>query len=112
MNPQYVQHLQQLGLDQYGLLTQPSAWTPELAKEIADIDELGELTDDHWTMIHALRDYYDEYEVAPPISLLCTENGLQKSCGSVLFHTCMSAWRVAGLPDPGEEARAYLSAEI
>jgi tRNA 2-thiouridine synthesizing protein E len=25
-----------------------------------------------------------------------------------LFGGCLSLWRVAGLPDPGEEARAYL----
>jgi len=106
------QHLQEIGMDEYGLLRQPSAWNNALAEEIASIDGLGELTEDHWAMIHSLRDYYDQYETAPPISMMCTENGLEKSCGSVLFHTCMTAWRVSGLPDPGEEARAYMSAEI
>lgn len=112
LNKSLNPHLQQLVVDQYGLLCEPSAWSEALAEEIASIDGLGELTDDHWAMIHSLRDYYDEYEVAPPISMLCTENGLKKECGSALFHTCMTAWRVAGLPDPGEEARSYLAAEI
>jgi len=26
-----------------------------------------------------------------------------------LFGTCLNAWRVAGLPNPGEEAKSYLS---
>jgi dissimilatory sulfite reductase related protein len=106
------QLLQSLGMDEYGLLREPGAWTPSLAREIAELDGVGQLTDDHWVMIHTLRDYYDEYEAAPPISLMCSENGLDKTCGSELFHTCMTAWRVSGLPDPGEEARAYLSAEL
>jgi tRNA 2-thiouridine synthesizing protein E len=104
--------LRSLGMDEYGLLREPRTWTPSLAREIARQDEVGELTEYHWAIIRALRDYYDEYRVAPPISLICVENGLEKSCGHELFHTCMVAWRVAGLPDPGEEARSYLSAEI
>lgn len=106
------QILQSLDMDEYGLLCEPRAWTPVLAREIALQEGLGELTENHWVMIRALRDYYDEYQVAPPISHMCVESGLNKGCGHELFHTCMIAWRVAGLPDPGEEARTYLSAEI
>jgi len=29
-------------------------------------------------------------------------------CLEQLFHGTREAWRIAGLPDPGEEARAYM----
>ena len=33
---------------------------------------------------------------------------MDKHCVDKLFHSQREAWRVAGLPDPGEEARAYM----
>jgi hypothetical protein len=33
------------------------------------------------------------------------------NCGAELFDRCLTAWLIAGLPDRGEEAKAYLSAD-
>ncbi len=94
--------------DEDGLLRHPQQWTEDMAEAIAMHDGLGPLTADHWKVIHALRSYHAEFGVAPAISHLCRTLGLDKHCGHDLFHTCMIAWRVAGLPNPGEEAKAYL----
>lgn len=105
------QMLQHTELDEFGLLVNPADWTPELARELANHYKVDTLTDQHWAFIQSLRDYYAEFHVPPPAYKLCQDLHLQRGCGHRLFHTCLDAWRIAGLPDPGEEAKTYLSAE-
>ena len=97
--------------DESGLLKNPMDWTPELAVELASRDGINLLTEQHWAFIKSLRDYYQTFHVPPPASRICRQLHLRHGCGHDLFHTCLSAWRIAGLPDPGEEAKSYLSAE-
>lgn len=80
-----------------------------IATEIAHRDGLPELTQDHWVIIRELRDHYREYGTAPPaFSHICHKHRLGKHCVERLFCSEREAWRIAGLPDPGEEARAYM----
>ena len=95
--------------DEDGLLKDSMAWTPELAQLVADRENLGKLSEAHWRVISALRDYHARFGVAPAMSQICREAGLAKDAGHTLFHTCLNAWRIAGLPNPGEEAKSYLS---
>jgi tRNA 2-thiouridine synthesizing protein E len=39
---------------------------------------------------------------------ICREAGLSEHCVSELFIDPRLAWRIAGLPNPGEEAKVYL----
>ena len=96
-------------LDENGLLREPGAWSETVARELAALEGLGELSADHWKIIHALREYYNRYGVAPAMNQICRVHGRDWQWAHDLFHTCLGAWRVAGLPDPGEEARSYLS---
>lgn len=95
--------------DDAGLLMDPRDWDEALARQIALREGVGDLTDAHWRIIYALRVHYAQFAVAPPVSQVCVAQGMQKYCGHELFHTCLNAWKVAGLPDPGEEARTYLN---
>ena len=103
--------LSQVEFDEYGLLKDPAVWTRELAQSLARQEGVGELTERHWAFLEALRDYYARFRVAPPTARVCRELGMRHGCGHDLFPSCLAAWRIAGLPDPGEEAKAYLSAE-
>ena len=105
------QLLQDNEFDEYGLLIDPQHWTPELARELAHTDGIGELTGDHWAFINSLRAYYRRFHVPPSAHRICHDLKLERGSGHALFHTCLEAWRIAGLPDPGEEAKTYLSAE-
>lgn len=104
------QHLQKPRFDEFGLLTDPLDWTPELAQALAAEEGVNELDDRHWAFINALREYYGKFRVPPPTSRICHELNMHHGCGHELFPSCLSAWRIAGLPDPGEEAKSYLSA--
>jgi len=96
--------------DENGLLLDMQQWSESVAILIAEQNGIDELTEAHWAFIQALRAYYLEFKVAPPMSLLCRKQGISTNCVQKLFCNCLTAWRVAGLPDPGEEAKSYLSA--
>ena len=92
-----------------GFLYNPESWTRTIASAIAHQDGLPELTHDHWVIICALRDHYRQFGTAmPAFSHICNKHHLGRYCVDRLFCSEREAWRVAGLPDPGEEARAYM----
>lgn len=95
--------------DEDGLLFNPEQWSESLAQIIAVREGLGVLTDAHWKIIYSLRAHYARFQVAPAMLQICNLHGQDKFWVHDLFHTCLNAWRVAGLPNPGEEAKTYLS---
>jgi len=98
-------------IDEYGLLRNPADWSPELAQELARRAGLGPLTESHWAFLMSLRDYYQKFHAPPPPHKVCHDLHMSHSCSHELFGHCLSAWRIAGLPDPGEEAKSYLAAD-
>ena len=93
-----------------GFLYNPQTWTRAIASAIARQDGLPELTHDHWVIICALRDHYHQFGAAlPAFNHICHKHHLGKYCVDRLFCSEREAWRVAGLPDPGEEAKASMS---
>ena len=97
--------------DTDGLLKNPADWSPELAQQLANSAGVGPLTERHWAFLMSLRDYYQKFHAPPPPHKVCHDLHLTRNCGHALFDTCLCAWRIAGLPDPGEEAKSYLSAD-
>lgn len=98
-----------LELDEEGFLKDPQRWSRELAQELARQSGVGELTPEHWAVLDALRDFYFRNGAPPSVRYACDVNDLDRHCMSELFGTdLVEAWRIAGLPDPGEEAKAYL----
>jgi dissimilatory sulfite reductase related protein len=96
-------------LDAEGFLCDPEVWNDDLARAIAHNDGVRELNQDHWAIIYALREHYHRFGTAPPaFRHLCKEQHLGKHCVENLFRSEREAWRIAGLPDPGAEAKAYM----
>jgi len=96
-------------IDSEGFLREPELWNEQIARAIARFDGLPQLTHDHWVIIRALRDHFDRFGPAlPAFSHVCIANHMDKHCVDNLFHSQREAWRIAGLPDPGEEAKAYM----
>ena len=84
--------------DDDGLLIDPATWNEALAEAIAHECDISELTPDHWEVIHALREHYAHFGVAPAMSQVCRRQHHEPNWVHNLFHTCLNAWRVAGLP--------------
>ncbi len=94
--------------DEDGFIDDPAEWDRELAEQLAREDGVGRLSDAHWAVIQELRDHYLEYGAIPPGSHVCRVNRLDSSCLHGLFRSMREAWRIAGLPNPGEEAKSYM----
>lgn len=95
--------------DEDGLLRDPACWSEALAASVADSIGVGTLTLEHWKIIRALRGQFLKAGAAPAMHHVCREAGVERSRVNDLFGYCLNAWRVAGLPNPGEEAKTYLS---
>jgi len=98
-----------LQFDENGLLVHPEHWSRSVALQIAAQYQITDLTQEHWKIIDALRKHYARFGVAPAMHNICHANHKSRDWIHSLFGNCLNAWRVAGLPDPGEEAKSYLS---
>jgi len=56
-------------VDEEGYLEDLSSWTEDIATAMA-AEESVDLTDEHWDIIKFLRDYYEEYQIAPAVRVL------------------------------------------
>jgi tRNA 2-thiouridine synthesizing protein E len=94
--------------DDDGFLADVGAWNRDLAVQIAAEHCIAGMTQAHWAVICYLRGHYLREGTLPWESHICRELGREKGCLHHLFGGPLTAWQVAGLPNPGEEARAYL----
>jgi TusE/DsrC/DsvC family sulfur relay protein len=94
--------------DEEGYITDISGWSKELAVLIA-ADEKIEMSDDHWEIVNFLRDYYEEYQIAPAIRVLTKAvkktMGPEKGNSKYLYELfpygpAKQACKIAGLPKP------------
>lgn len=94
-------------LDTDGHLYYPGEWNAAVAEELARRRGFV-LTPAHWPVIDALRDYYFHFGSAPTMDPICRFFGSERERVRALFQTCLDAWLIAGLPNPGEQERARL----
>ena len=107
---QPARRMQDVDWDQEGYIADPRQWSRELADDLARDAGVSALGPDHWKVIDYLRAHYLQNHTLPPKKILCHELDLREGCIEQLFGDDMrTAWRIAGLPNPGEEARTYMS---
>jgi tRNA 2-thiouridine synthesizing protein E len=53
-------------IDEEGYLVDPSAWNEEVAKRLAEQENIL-LTENHWDAIRFMREYYAEHQIAPDV---------------------------------------------
>lgn len=94
--------------DDYGFVTNPGVWDRDLALGIAKQLGVGELEESHWAVIDYLREHHLENATIPWQGNICRDLDLVEHCVHKLFGGPIEAWKVSGLPDPGEEARTYM----
>ena len=91
-----------LALDADGNLANRDDWNEEIAKEIAAIEGIPELTAPHWTVINFMRAVFAKEGDAPSIRRLTKESGVDTRTLYQLFPKgpAKKAARIAGLPKP------------
>lgn len=94
--------------DEEGYITNLSDWNQELAALIAK-DENIDMNDEHWEVVKFLRDYYEEYQIAPAVRVLIKavkkSMGKEKGNNKYLYTLfpygpAKQACKIAGLPKP------------
>lgn len=95
-------------VDEEGYLANINDWVPGVADVMSKEDDLA-LTEEHWEIIRFLREYYEEYQIAPAVRVLTKAVGkkLGKDKGNSKYlyglfpyGPAKQACRYAGLPKP------------
>ena len=68
-------------VDEDGFIQEPDKWNKEVAEDLGKIeaqynpgeDKMGE---DHWKVVNYLRDYFLQYDIAPPIRMVVKKTGI------------------------------------
>jgi len=94
-------------VDEDGFIQEPDKWSKEVAEDLGKIEAQyvpGEdrMNEDHWKVVDYLRNYYLEYDIAPPIRMVVKKTGLELKKIYELFPKGPAAGgcKVAGLPKP------------
>ncbi len=95
-------------VDEEGYLANRDDWNKDIADVMAKADDC-ELTDNHWEVLNFLREYYDEYQIAPAVRVLTKaigkKLGSDKGNSKYLYELfpygpAKQACKYAGLPKP------------
>ena len=94
--------------DEEGFLLNLNEWNEDVAKALAQGENI-DMTESHWEVINFLRDYYNEYQIAPAVRVLTKaigkklgpEKGNSKYLYDLFpFGPGKQACKIAGLPKP------------
>ena len=94
--------------DEEGYLANLNDWNKDLAEAMATEDKIN-LSEDHWEIINFLREYYEEYQIAPAVRVLTKavgkKLGKEKGNSKYLYELFpygpgKQACKFAGLPNP------------
>ena len=98
----------QLTTDEEGYLMNLDDWSMDVAEEIARAESI-QMTENHWEVVNFLREYYQEYQIAPAIRVLTKAIGKKlgpdKGNSGYLYELfpygpAKQACKIAGLPKP------------
>jgi len=97
-----------LEVDEEGYLTNINDWDKDAAEVLAQSEKI-EMTENHWEVVDFLRDYYNEYQIAPAVRVLTKaigkKLGPEKGNSKYLYELfpygpAKQACKIAGLPKP------------
>lgn len=94
--------------DEEGYLLNLSEWDEDIAKVLAE-EEKVEMSENHWEVVNFLREYYNDYQIAPAVRVLTKaigkKLGAEKGNSKYLYELfpygpAKQACKIAGLPKP------------
>jgi len=98
----------QLETDEEGYLVNLSDWDESVANEIAKTEGI-DMSENHWEVVNFLREYYEEFQIAPAVRVLTKaigkKLGADKGNSQYLYELfpygpAKQACKIAGLPKP------------
>ena len=73
-----------------------------MAEELAEKNNIGPLTNEHWDVIEFVKNYYEAHGTGPPVVKIGKTTGMNANTICDLFPcgVVRGAYRLAGLPRP------------
>jgi TusE/DsrC/DsvC family sulfur relay protein len=90
-------------LNEDGFLVNPEDWDEDVAKSLArDEEGIESMSDEHWSVVNYIREYYLDKKIAPMVRKVCKNTGFPLRHIFALFPSgpAKGACKVAGLPKP------------
>ncbi len=93
---------EEAALDDDGFLKEVTEWNRAMAQTLADRNDIGPLTDEHWEIIEYVKDYYATYGTGPAVIKIAKSTGMSSRdiCSLFPCGVVRGAYRLAGLPRP------------
>jgi TusE/DsrC/DsvC family sulfur relay protein len=98
-------------VDDDGFLVNLEDWTVSVARIIAKQEGIEDLSEDKLDILIFMREYYKKYKFFPIVRFICKNVHQHGACVTEQFSDPIRAWKIAGLPNPGEEVISFKSWE-
>jgi len=98
-------------VDDEGFLRDRDDWNDDVARVLAAGEGIGQLSEDQFAILRTLREYYRQHRFFPIVRSICRSIHQPRSCVTDSFTDPVTAWKIAGLPNPGEEVLGFRSWE-
>jgi len=92
-----------INLDEEGYLLNYDEWNEAVASALAEREGIGELAADRLDILKFMRKYYEEHKFFPILRYVCKSVDQPLNCVTEKFMEPITAWKLAGLPNPGDE---------
>jgi TusE/DsrC/DsvC family sulfur relay protein len=90
-------------LNEEGFMLDPEDWDENVAAQLAQKEEgIVSMSEEHWSVVNYIRNYYMEKKIAPMVRKVCKNTGFPLKRIFELFPSgpAKGACKVAGLPKP------------
>jgi TusE/DsrC/DsvC family sulfur relay protein len=92
-----------IAIDEDGFLVDHEAWSETVARALAAKEGITELAEDQLDILKFMREYYTKHKFFPIVRYVCKNVHQPRNCVTDRFIDPVKAWKIAGLPNPGEE---------
>lgn len=93
----------QITVDDDGFLVRLEDWTEPVARILAAREGIADLPEDRLDILKFMREYYRKHKFFPIVRFVCKNVHQPRNCVTEQFIDPVKAWKIAGLPNPGEE---------
>lgn len=107
---EYEYKEKKIALDEGGYLVNFDDWDDAVADLLAKREGIAALTEDQHDALRFIRSHYRKYHFFPILNAVCKNIHHPRNCLQDEFLNPLIAWKIAGLPQPGEPIISLLAA--
>ena len=90
-------------VDDDGFMINLEDWSEAVANVLAAQEGITGLKEDQLDILKFMREYYKKHKFFPVVRYVCKNVHQHRNCVTDKFLDPVMAWKIAGLPNPGEE---------